>query len=154
MPVHREVPSVLRNKPRILRISSISLKEGNELIPVLGYWILKELQDSLCLENCSGAKYKIFTVTFLIFNRIKFRFDGFQPHHPTFILTTRILISIHLSLFICHVKLDHCRRHFFFEVSFDTVVIHFLPATLKTLKKRLFSLWYYLLLCLMSITVC
>ena len=32
------------NKPRTVRLSSISLKEGNEPTPVFLYWILKELQ--------------------------------------------------------------------------------------------------------------
>jgi hypothetical protein len=41
----------------------------------------KGATDYSCLENRSGAKYKVFTVTFLIFNIIIFRFDGFQPHH-------------------------------------------------------------------------
>ena len=45
------------------------------------------------LENHSGAKYKTFTLTFLISNRIIFLLDQFQPHQPPVILTTRMLVS-------------------------------------------------------------
>ena len=54
--------------------------------------------DHSCLISHSGATYKIFTVTFLIFNRIIFRFHGFQPHHPPFISTMHILLFINCSL--------------------------------------------------------
>ena len=57
------------------------------------------------------------TVTFSIFNIIIFHFDGLQPHHPPFILIIRVLLLIHCSLFICHVKFDHCRRHLFFPLN-------------------------------------
>ena len=54
--------------------------------------------DHSCLENCSGAKYKTFILTFLISNRIIFLLDQFQPHQPPVILTTRMLVSILQSL--------------------------------------------------------
>ena len=68
--------------------------------------------DRPSLINHSGAKCKIFTVTFLIFNRIIFRFDGFQLHHPPVIPAIRRLIFMHYSLFNHYVKLYHCHRHF------------------------------------------
>ena len=73
--------------------------------------------DRSSLKHRSGAKYKLFTLTFLILNRIIFPLDGFQPHHPPFIPNIRLLILIHCSLFICHVKFDHCRRHLFFPLN-------------------------------------
>ena len=58
-----------------------------------------------CLINWSGTKYKavllyiiLTTITFLIFNRIIFRFDGFQPHLPAVISTTRMLVLMNKSL--------------------------------------------------------
>ena len=62
------------------------------------------------------------TITFFPFNRIIFRFDGLQPHHQPFIPNIRLLILIHCSLFICHVKFDHCRRHLFFQRFFFNMV--------------------------------
>ena len=48
-------------------------------------------------ENCSGAKYKTFTLTFLIFDGILFLLDQFQPHqfqphHPSVISTIHMVI--------------------------------------------------------------
>ena len=69
--------------------------------------------DYSCLENLSVIKYKIlFTVTFLIFNKIIFRFDGFQAHHLPVILTIHILILMDCSLFIHYVNIHHCWFHF------------------------------------------
>ena len=39
----RKLPKILKNQPHVLRISSISPNEYNEPIPVLWYWMLKEL---------------------------------------------------------------------------------------------------------------
>ena len=51
-----------------------------------------------CLINRSGAKYKIFTVTFLILNRIIFRSDGLQTKILPFILTIHMPVFINQSL--------------------------------------------------------
>ena len=59
---------------------------------------MKGATDHFCLENCSGAKYKIFTVTFLIFNRIIFRFDGFQASIIPFISTIHMVAFVHYPL--------------------------------------------------------
>ena len=69
--------------------------------------------DHSCLENCNGAKYKIFTVTFSIFNKIIFHLDGFQLHHSLVISTIHMVTCVHCSLFIHHIKFRHGQFHFF-----------------------------------------
>ena len=92
----RKCHNVMKIHPIVYCILTQFHKEYNVLIiPFSVILNIKAATDHSCLENCSGAKCKIFTVAFLIFNRIIFRFDGFQPHHQPFILT--ICICIHLS---------------------------------------------------------
>ena len=78
--------------------------------------------DHSCLISHSGATYKIFTVTFLIFNRIIFCFNSFQPHHPPFISTIYMLIFMDYSLFIHHVKFSTIVAVTFFERFFKYLV--------------------------------
>ena len=76
-------------------------------------------------ENRSGAKYKILhriAVTFLIFNIIIFPLDGFQPHHPLFILTIHVVILKHCSLCFHYVKFPPCVtsiNYFFVQTWFQ-----------------------------------
>ena len=100
--------------------------------------------DHSFLINCSGAKYKIFTVTFLIFNRIIFCFDSFQNH------------IIHLSfwLFICpHLLIKrweiccwkstmviyNSSQLFFFERFFWYLSYILFTRYFENLKKRVFT---------------
>ena len=78
---------------RILRILNFTQRTqwANPRALILN---IEGAMDHSCLINCSGAKYKVFTLTFLIFNGIIFRFDSFQPHHPPVISVTRILVSM------------------------------------------------------------
>ena len=61
---------------------------------------IEKATDHTCLENCSRAKYKIFNLIFLISNRIIFHLDGFQPHHPTVILSIHTETCAQCILFI------------------------------------------------------
>ena len=84
------------------------------------------------------------TITFFPFNRIIFRFDGLQPHHQPFIPNIRLLILIHCSLFICHVKFDHCRRHLFFQrFFFNMVQTWFQPCTPECTNSSQLQQWIY-----------
>ena len=72
---------------------------------------IERATDHSCLINRSGAKYKIFTVTFLIFNIIIFLFNEFQSHHPPVIPTIHMVLFMNCSLFIYHIKFHHrCRQ--------------------------------------------
>ena len=66
---------------------------------------IEKATDHTCLENCSRAKYKIFTLIFLISNRIIFHLDGLQPHHPTVMLSIHTVTCAQCILFIHYVKL-------------------------------------------------
>ena len=76
--------------------------------------------------HLSGAKWKYLhriTITFLIFNRIIFHLNGFQPHHQPFILPIHAVIFVHCSLFTPHVNIFHHRRlTFFFKIFGSNVV--------------------------------
>ena len=50
-------------------------------------------------------------LTFLIFNRIIFRFDGFQPHHCPVISTVHMLVSINQTLRTLLLKIHHGHFH-------------------------------------------
>ena len=84
-----------------------------------------------------NAKYFLY-VAFLIFNRIIFRFDGFQLRHQPFISAIHMPVLINQTLRTLFLKYTMVSSSLFSKFSFDTVVINSLPATLKNLKKTHF----------------
>ena len=67
---------------------------------------IEKATDHTCLENRSRAKYKIFTLIFLISNIIIFHLDGFQPHHhPTVMLSIHTVTYAQCILFIHYMRL-------------------------------------------------
>ena len=77
---------------------------------------------SISVEQNGKYLHRI-TVTFLIFNRIIFRFDGFQQHHPPFISTIHTVMFKLCSLCFHYVKFPPCgRRHLNKFLFFSNVV--------------------------------
>ena len=125
---------MLRNQPRTVHITPIR-QWANPRALILN---IQGTIDHSCLENRSGAKYKIFTVTFLIFIIIIFHLDGFQLYDPAVISTIHVVLFMNCSPSTLLLKSTIVVFTFFWTFSFDTVVTHFVPGNLKTLKKRLF----------------
>ena len=143
---------MLINQPRTSRLGSILLKEGNEPIPVLWYWILRELRTIPVFKNSNGSKYKI--VPSYCSNFFDFQWNNIPlgslstAHQPPVISTTRDLVYIIWSLRTLLLKFTMiiCTSSFtrFFQNFCYTVVKNILPGTLKTFKKRRFFLWAHM----------
>ena len=91
---------------------------------------IEGVTDRSCLINWSGTKYKavllyiiLTTITFLIFNKIIFRFDRFQPHLPAVISTTRMLVLINKSL--------------------RTLLLKFTMVICTSSKRFFYNFWFY-----------
>ena len=103
--------------------------------------IIQGAIDHSCLENCSGAKYKIFTsyrcnVFNFQHNNIPLRWLSTASSGSYFDYPYACIHWLIIEDFVI-VEIQHC-RHFFLNVFYDTVVIHVLPGNLKTLKNMAF----------------
>ena len=124
----RKCHNVMKIHPIVYCILTQFHKEYNVLIiPFSVILNIKAATDHSCLENCSGAKYKIFTVTFLIFinNNIPFRWlsTASSTGHQSFLL----LVCLY-SCFIDHLFIISSFHHGCYNF-FLTGFINFLVQT-------------------------
>ena len=91
----RKCRNQLEINPVWFVLSQFHSKKATSQSPCLGIELnIEGATDHSYLINHSGAKFKIFTVTFLTFNIIIFYLDGFQQYNLAVISTIHMIISI------------------------------------------------------------